>query len=78
MGHIWRIPNTFPALEILDFFFLLQSKKKAMGGAQAMKRIPRIKFPQRHSKHSGMGSVIFIWIYQYVGEILDLVDFFFF
>ncbi|KAK7307900.1 hypothetical protein VNO77_41362 [Canavalia gladiata] len=24
-----------------------------MGGAQAMKRIPRIKFPQRHSKPSG-------------------------
>ncbi|NP_001309434.1 uncharacterized protein LOC101259769 [Solanum lycopersicum] len=27
-----------------------------MGGAQAMKRIPRIKFPQRHSKHSGTTS----------------------
>ncbi|KAH7550132.1 hypothetical protein JRO89_XS13G0140000 [Xanthoceras sorbifolium] len=24
-----------------------------MGGAQALKRIPRIKFPQRHSKTSG-------------------------
>ncbi|KAM1025192.1 hypothetical protein ACFX13_039101 [Malus domestica] len=24
-----------------------------MGGAQAMKRIPRIKFPQRHPKPSG-------------------------
>ncbi|KAI7993682.1 hypothetical protein LOK49_LG11G02812 [Camellia lanceoleosa] len=27
-----------------------------MGGAQAMKRIPRIKFPQRHSKPSGSTS----------------------
>ncbi|KAJ6933754.1 hypothetical protein NC652_009183 [Populus alba x Populus x berolinensis] len=28
-----------------------------MGGAQALKRIPRIKFPQRHStKSSGNGS----------------------
>ncbi|KAE9614074.1 hypothetical protein Lalb_Chr05g0224141 [Lupinus albus] len=27
-----------------------------MGGAQAMKRIPRIKFPQRHTKSSGSTS----------------------
>ncbi|CAN4075892.1 unnamed protein product [Withania somnifera] len=27
-----------------------------MGGAQAMKRIPRIKFPQRHPKPSGSTS----------------------
>ncbi|KAH0975011.1 hypothetical protein GBA52_016910 [Prunus armeniaca] len=27
-----------------------------MGGAQAMKRIPRIKFPQRHPKPSGSES----------------------
>ncbi|CAL5433378.1 unnamed protein product [Camellia sinensis] len=27
-----------------------------MGGAQAMNRIPRIKFPQRHSKPSGSTS----------------------
>ncbi|KAL6986418.1 hypothetical protein U1Q18_019781 [Sarracenia purpurea var. burkii] len=27
-----------------------------MGGAQAMKRIPRIKFPQRHAKLSGSTS----------------------
>ncbi|KAL5747684.1 hypothetical protein ACOSQ2_024981 [Xanthoceras sorbifolium] len=27
-----------------------------MGGAQALKRIPRIKFPQRHSKTSGSAS----------------------
>ncbi|XP_061361050.1 uncharacterized protein LOC133304974 [Gastrolobium bilobum] len=27
-----------------------------MGGAQAMKRIPRIKFPQRHPKPSGSAS----------------------
>ncbi|XP_009757274.1 uncharacterized protein LOC107816397 [Nicotiana tabacum] len=27
-----------------------------MSGAQAMKRIPRIKFPQRHSKPSGSTS----------------------
>ncbi|PSS04245.1 ATP synthase subunit beta like [Actinidia chinensis var. chinensis] len=27
-----------------------------MGGAQAMKRIPRIKFPQRRSKPSGSTS----------------------
>ncbi|XWS38230.1 hypothetical protein CRYUN_Cryun19dG0113000 [Craigia yunnanensis] len=26
-----------------------------MGAAQAMKRIPRIKFPQRHPKPSGSG-----------------------
>ncbi|KAI4326821.1 hypothetical protein L6164_019351 [Bauhinia variegata] len=27
-----------------------------MGAVQAMKRIPRIKFPQRHPKHSGSAS----------------------
>ncbi|XP_015896082.1 uncharacterized protein LOC107429842 [Ziziphus jujuba] len=27
-----------------------------MGGAQALKRIPRIKFPQRHPKPSGSAS----------------------
>ncbi|KAK2664288.1 hypothetical protein Ddye_002862 [Dipteronia dyeriana] len=27
-----------------------------MGGAQALKRIPRIKFPQRHSNPSGSAS----------------------
>ncbi|OAY56358.1 uncharacterized protein LOC110609807 [Manihot esculenta] len=27
-----------------------------MGGAQALKRIPRIKFPQRHLKSSGSAS----------------------
>ncbi|KAK7251426.1 hypothetical protein RIF29_34615 [Crotalaria pallida] len=27
-----------------------------MGGAQALKRIPRIKFPQRHPKSSGTAS----------------------
>lgn len=30
-------------------------KKKKMNAAQAMKRIPRIKFPQRHSNPSGSG-----------------------
>ncbi|KAL5541300.1 hypothetical protein UlMin_002482 [Ulmus minor] len=29
-----------------------------MGGAQALKRIPRIKFPQRHPKPSGSSSGI--------------------
>ncbi|KAK9275135.1 hypothetical protein L1049_022394 [Liquidambar formosana] len=31
-------------------------RDREMAGAQAMKRIPRIKFPQRHPKPSGSAS----------------------
>ncbi|KAK6137287.1 hypothetical protein DH2020_005710 [Rehmannia glutinosa] len=48
-----------------------------MGAGQAMKRIPRIKFPQRHSKPSGTRQVEEISVNDDVHKNDDLVRKFF-